>query len=119
MSLSHRARSMNGRQGVTAFVSFSLVLSAMAIPSFFNVVVCRPYASAITVPAGRLEISRFPKVNFSMLKKNPAAFLNCAITEDLSSETVDITPDSAVVSSMLGGTYLAVDIQLDLWEGNN
>ena len=44
-----------------------------------------------------------------MLKKNPAAFLNCAITEALSSETVDITPDSALVSSMLGGTYLAVE----------
>jgi hypothetical protein len=54
-----------------------------------------------------------------MLKKNPAASLNCAITEDLSRETVDITPDRALVSSLLGGTYLAVDIQLDFWEGNS
>jgi len=54
-----------------------------------------------------------------MLKKNPAASLNCAINKALPSETADITPDSALVSSMLGGTYLAVDIQLDLWEGND
>ena len=45
-----------------------------------------------------------------MLKKNPAAFLNCAITEAIASETADITPDSAVVSSMFDGTYLAVEI---------
>jgi len=43
-----------------------------------------------------------------MLEKNPAASLNCAITEDLRRETADITPDSAFLSSMLGGTYLAV-----------
>jgi hypothetical protein len=50
-------------------------------------------ASAITVPAGSLESSQFPKVNFSMLKKNPAASLICAITEDLRLETADITPE--------------------------
>jgi hypothetical protein len=71
------------------------------------------------VPAGRLEISQFPKVNFSMLKKNPAASLICAINEALPGETADITSDSALLSSMLGGTYLAVDIPWDLWKGND
>jgi hypothetical protein len=42
-----------------------------------------------------------------MLKKNPAASLICAIIEDLRRKTIDISPDSALVSSMLGGTYLA------------
>jgi hypothetical protein len=68
------------------------------------------------VPADRVDISEFPKGNFAMLKKNPAASLNCAITEDLRRETVAITLDSAPVSSKLGGTYLALDIQLDLRE---
>jgi hypothetical protein len=53
------------------------------------------------------------------LKKNPAASLNCAINEALPNETVDIAPATALVSSMFDGTYLAVDIQLDLWEGND
>jgi len=91
----------------------------MVIPSFFCVVVCQPYGSAITVPAGILEISQFPKVNFSMLKKKPAASLICAINEVLLSETADIISDSALVSSMLGGTSLAVDIPWDLWKGND
>jgi len=60
------------------------------------------------VPAGRLEISEFLKGNFSILKKNPEGSLNCAINEALLSETADITPDSALVSSVLGGIYLAV-----------
>jgi hypothetical protein len=34
------------------------------------------------VPAAGLDISEFPQGNFSMLKKNPAAYLNCAITEE-------------------------------------
>jgi hypothetical protein len=59
------------------------------------------------VPEGSLDISEFPRGNFSMLKKNPAASLNCAINEALPYETADITLDSALVSSMLGGTYLA------------
>ena len=53
------------------------------------------------MPADRVDISEFPKGNFSMLKKNPAASLNCAITEDLPREIVDITLDSAPVSSKL------------------
>jgi hypothetical protein len=71
------------------------------------VVVCQPYDFAITVPAGRLDISEFLKGNFPILKKNPAASLNCAITEDLPRESTDVTPDIAHLSSMLGGTYLA------------
>ena len=54
-----------------------------------------------------------------MLKKNPAVSLNCAINEDLRLETADITPDSALASSMLGGIYLAVGIPWDLWKGND
>jgi len=50
-----------------------------------------------------------------MLKKNPAASLNCAIIEDLRRETLGLTPDSAFLSSMLGGTYLAVKINWDMW----
>jgi hypothetical protein len=42
-----------------------------------------------------------------MLKKNPAASLNCAIIEDLRRKTIGISPDSAFLSSMLGGTSLA------------
>jgi len=54
-----------------------------------------------------------------MLKKNPAASLICAINEALPGETADMTSDSALVSSMLGGTYLAVDIPWDLWKAND
>jgi hypothetical protein len=56
---------------------------------------------------GRLDISEFLKGNFPILKKNPAASLNCAITEDVPRESADVTPDIALLSSMLGGTYLA------------
>jgi hypothetical protein len=81
---------MNGRHGVTAFVSFSFVLSAMTVPSFVLDVLCGDSRQsskwAIIVPMGRLDISQFLKSPFAILKKNPAASRNYA------KNPTDITP---------------------------
>jgi hypothetical protein len=57
MSLSQRVRSLKGRHGVTALVSFSFVFSAIVRPSFIIILdQSRQFNSAITVPA---DLTRF------------------------------------------------------------